>query len=613
MKHFLILCSVCLLFSIKATAQNSATLSTLKNEFTASKALFGNELYTRPASKTSKKKVAQVQNPLIRETLSQMLEGTYDYTYRVQKYRSYLHPEVLARKLKTSGYSQFENPTGIFFTSQEPIALLVGDNAKGIGVRVTNFGQEGGDSSYPLNPGLNVIIPSNSGNGYIQYFTDNEAEKGEAEIHIMGGTVNGYFDATRHTNSDWVKLLENAGEILDMVGERVQLAYSVESLKKYCPNDGVQLLCLYDSIISIQHGIMGLNKYNRVPDNHMFGRVIWKGFMHADGRGAAFHDSTMSNLADPTKMNIRNWGIAHEFGHVNQVRPWMKWVGTTEVTNNIFSVWTQYLFDPQNPKLEREVLKDYDGRIAGGRITSYMESAFIHKQEWLTQAGPDRWERQRPRDWGGDHFVKLVPFWQLQLYYAVAGEGNSWYHPDFYADIYIKAIDREGKPSKNGEAQLAFIKQACDVTQTDLTGFFEYSGMLLPIDKWVDDYTCAQMTITEKEIADMKEYASRYKKPATPVLHYITANSIDCYKKQLPLKGESNQGVVLKDASLTVDHNLWKNAVAYETYEGDALIKIAFAGAGSNDNKTTLVRYPENATHVMAVGWNGERKMVFRN
>lgn len=596
-------------------AQENATAENLQADLNKYSSLFSDQLLTAPSSKANLKKAAKIKTPLLRQALVDMLEGTYSSAYRIQTYRSYLHPKQLAALLKTSPYSQFENPTGIYFKKDEEIVLFVEDIDRSdneIKLRVKNFGEEGGDSSYELTPGLNIIVPTNNGNGYIHYFTEQNRRAKDVKIHILGGYVNGYFDVTKHTNADWVKLLSAAeSDILDIIGTRVQLAYSVQSLQKYCPEDGFLLTSLYDSIISIQHEIMGLNKYKRVPDNHIFGRVIWNGFMHADGMGAAFHDNTMEHLANPANIGKHLWGIAHEFGHVNQVRPWMKWVGTTEVTNNIYSVWSQYLFNPEEPKLEREVLKDYDGRVAGGRITSYMESAFIHKQQWLTQAGPDRWDRHRPRDWGGDHFVKLVPLWQLQLYYVKAGKDNAWYQPDFYADMFIRAIDKDYLPSNDAEAQLSFIKAACDVTQTDLTAFFEQSGMLAPIDLWVDDYTCAQMTITEEDIAEVKKYVSKYKKQETPVMHYITANSLDCYQYQLPVNGEYGKGIVAGENGLTIDHAVWKNVVAFETYQGDELVKIAFGGAGSNDNKTTLVRYPEHSTRVEAVAWDGKRQLVY--
>ncbi|MCC8147153.1 MAG: M60 family metallopeptidase [Bacteroidales bacterium] len=613
MKRLLLFFSLLVVFSVALNAQRRERRSSIEMDFNRNRGLFIDNIFSAPSEDFDVKVLEKVQQPMIREMLTQMLSKQYPSEFRVQQYRSYLQPSILAKKMKTSPYSQFENPTGIYFTTGDSIIMILDRHnpADSIKLRITNFGQEGGNSFYNLRPGFNVIVPENNGTGYIHYFTDTDTVK-TVRAHIIGGKINGYFDVNKHNNQDWVKLLQNASaETMDILGNRTQLAYSVNSLKEYCPTNGLKLINLYDSIISIQHEIMGLNKYKQVPDNHIFGRVIWQGFMHADGMGAAFHDNTMKDVANPERIPTNLWGIAHEFGHVNQVRPWMKWVGTTEVTNNIYSVWSQYLFNPSQPKLEREVLKDYDGRIAGGRITAYMESAFIHGQEWLTQAGNDRWDRMRPRDWGGDHFVKLVPLWQLQIFYKVAGEGNSWYQPDFYADIFIQAINRQDLPVDDGQAQLEFIKSACDVTKTDLTDFFTYSGLLRPINKWVDDYSCAQMTITEEDIQEVKKYASKYKKQATPVMHYITANSIEYFKNRLPVKGNYGEGITKEDNTLNINHDKWQNVVAFETYQGNSLIKIAFTGAGSDDNKTTLVRYPQNATRVEAVEWNGKRHLVY--
>lgn len=615
MKRFIFICTLFLAVAVVVNGQRRERRPSIESEFNSNRGLFIDNVFGAPSEEFDVKALDKVKQPKVRELLTLMLNRQYPTEFRVQEFRSYLHPRLLAQKIKTSPYSQFENPTGIYFTEGDSAIIILDkhDTADSLKLRITNFGKDGGNSFYNLRPGFNIIVPQNNGTGYIQFFTEEAEPVKKVKAHIIGGKVNGYFDISKHTNRDWTKLLDNASaETMDIIGDRVQLAYSVNSLKEYCPTDGEKLVNLYDSIISIQHEIMGLNKYKQVPDNHIFGRVIWSGFMHADGMGAAFHDNTMKGVANPDKIPTDLWGIAHEFGHVNQVRPWMKWVGTTEVTNNIYSVWSQYLFNPEQPKLEREVLKDYDGRIAGGRITSYMESAFIHQQPWLTQAGPDRWDRLRPRDWGGDHFVKLVPFWQLQLFYKVAGKGNNWYQPDFYADIFIKAINREGLPKDDAQAQLEFIKAACDATKTNLTDFFTYSGMLSPINKWVDDYSCAQMTITPQDIEEVKKYASKYKKPVTPVMHYITANSINYYKDRLAVKGKFGEGITKnEEGSMLIDNNIWQNVVAFETYQGDKMVKIAFAGAGSKDNKTTLVRYPEAATRIEAVEWNGKRYLVY--
>lgn len=574
--------------------------------------LFSKENLTALKKGVGLKKIEKIKSPAIKETAILLHNNQYPLDDRFKSYEAYLSPFTLAKQLKTSPYSQFENPTGIYFEKGDEAVLWVGDtNGFKIELRVTNWGDENfTDKKYPLKEGYNRLTIEEKGNSYISYFSEAGETNHKIDVHILGGRVNGVFDVEKDDNNRWDSLLANAASpVLDILGKKVQLAYPVESLVRESPGQGFELIQLYDSIITFQHQIMGLVKYNREPKNHIFGRVIWKGFMHADGIGAAFHDNTMKEVANVGKLRKSSWGVAHEFGHVNQVRPGMKWTGTTEVTNNIYSVWTQYLFNPDAPKLEREKLRDYDGPKIGGRITAYMESAFVHNQPWLTQAGNDRWDRERPRDWGGDHFVKLVPLWQLQLYFAVAGENNSWGNPDFYGDVFIRAVDAPAseKEEQASYYQLEFIKNACDAAQLDLTDFFEMSRMLYPIDLWVDDYTCSQMTITEADISNVKQYASKYKKPETPVLHYITANSVDIYRNKSTLSGNSGNGFVKEEGKIVVDNELWENAVAFETYADEKLVKVAFVGAGSDDLKTTVVHFPEGATSVKAVGWDGER------
>lgn len=622
----------------------SLTLQTYAQNFAPNELqLFKKENLTELKRKTTSQQIQTISSPLLREVAEALKENRYQVSERFKTYTCYQNPQILARELKTSAYSQFENPTGIYFQQGDSAIVWaeIPNNAE-IALVVQEWGPEekkqdrpkrgGRNNVYKLQNGLNVFELPAGGNSYIRYFTDEKPTKRQpaVKVHILTGRINGVFNGTTDSNQRWNQLLDNAvSPVMDIVGKQTQLIYSVSALKREAYGKGKELIALYDSLIGHQHQLMGLIKHNRVPKNHMLGRVIWNGFMHADGLGAAFHDNTMTNLANVDKLRKNSWGVAHEFGHVNQVRPGMKWVGTTEVTNNIYSVWSQYCYNQDAPKLEREALRDYDGMKIGGRITAYMESAFVHQQPWLTQAGNDRWDRQRPRDWGGDHFVKLVPFWQLQLYFTEAGKGNKWHNPDFYGDIFIQSIDDTiSTKLPDSHHQLTFIKRACDVSGLDLTGFFEQARMLHPIDLWVDDYTCAQMTITPEEIAEVKAYASKFPKPSTPVLHYLTANSIEQYRKNLPVSGTKGSGFVIEKGEaanrakggdfnatirgnyLVIDHAEWKNAVAFETYKNNELVKVAFVGAGSNDVKSTVVHLPEGYTAVKAVGADGTRLLV---
>src|SRR5690606_8923428 len=116
-----------------------------------------------------------------------------------------------------------------------------------------------------------------------------------------------------------------------------------------------------------------------------------------------------------------------------------------------------------------------------------------------------------------------------------------------------------------------------------------------------------RMKITPEDIRQIKSYAAKYPKPNTPVLHYLTANSVDIYKEQAPVSGTKGRGIDQHENKIILDNAMWQNAVAFETYAGGKLVKVAFRGAGSDDVKTTTVHTPSGTTSVKAVGWDGER------
>lgn len=145
--------------------------------------------------------------------------------------------------------------------------------------------------------------------------------------------------------------------------------------------------------------------------------------------------------------------------------------------------------------------------------------------------------------YGGDHFVKLCPLWQLLLYYReiVGGEKRDW-----YGDVAEIVRNTDESQLTNGQLQLNFMRNTMDVVKEDLTDFFIKAGMLKPIDKELDDYARGQMTITQTDCDELVKYASKYSKPATPVLYYLSANSQKAFKDKLAVEGTYNEGVKVR-------------------------------------------------------------------
>lgn len=566
-------------------------------------------------------RVKRIKNPVLRNMANRMLRGKYQdgIHRRTRKYRAYYPVDELMREQRTNAYSRYENPTGIYFRKGETAVLFVGPIPKceKISLKVHCFDKEGyGDERvYPLKKGVNVFPVEVNGQSYIEYYSKNPSAAA-VPINIATGHANGVFtNGKKSSNKDWKKLLENVeGDCIDIVGKRVHLIYCAETMKKVCPDDGLALINTYDEIIRCQQeDIMGLSQFKRKRANHMLGRTMWKGFMHADGMGAAFHDNTMSGIADPDKIREQAWGISHEFGHVNQTRPLMMWVCTTEVTNNIYSCWANFRLNPASMRLEHERCpsRDGDGNFIGGRFNCFLNSALVHGEQWLCQKGPDKMKNYED---GGDHFVKVAPLWQLQLYMNVAGRGPKDFYPQIFEMARTDEIPKtaDGK-NDNGAIQCAFMKKACDVSKQNLMPFFESVGMLKPIDKELDDYVRGQLTITEADCEKLKKYGEKFPAPASPVIYYISANNAEIFKQGAPIKGSKGAGIEENDdgTRLTFSHKKWKNVVAFETYAGEKLVRISMSGLNSKDNSSTLVIYPEGATRVEAVGWDGKRILAY--
>ncbi|MGL4492610.1 MAG: M60 family metallopeptidase, partial [Tannerellaceae bacterium] len=305
--------------------------------------------------------LADFKSPLMKEVAEKLLNNNYETEYRCTSYEAYPSPAALGKTLKFGdGFSRYENITGMYLDAGEHTVIVGPTNGKKIGLLVPNWMRKPAEGikptedpdgwglfkqEIPLSEGVNIIQVEKGGNVYVDYFDDNAEAAPRIAVHFPTGKVNGYFDIAKHNNDDWNKLLDNAvSPVMDARGKHIQVAYPVEWFNQYTRGKGVDLISNYDTMLNHMYVLNGLVKYNKVPKNRILARVNFNYYMFRDGDGVAYlgDAGTMRMVADPSVVISGDpcWGFSHEVGHVLQMSPQMTWGGMTEVSNNIFSLYT---------------------------------------------------------------------------------------------------------------------------------------------------------------------------------------------------------------------------------------------------------------------------------
>lgn len=493
----------------------SQSAEDFKNAY-QSLSVFDDAMATKLKKGTNKSAIAKVSDPAIKKTADAMLMGKYDKNYRLNTYKAYLSPSKLGSDLSIGdGYSKYENVTGVYLPIGKHIVIVDGiEDGKEVNLLVPNWLRKAPNpqkptedpngwglhkKKFPLRNGVNIIDLKDYGSlAYIDYFSDNPDQEKPITVHFITGEVNGYFDSNKNTDEDWDKLIANSTyPILDAKGKYIQIAYPKESLRKYASGKGKELINNYDSLVYRQHRLMGLEKYNKVPDNKVLARVNYNYYMFRDGDGVAYMGDkvgyAMGMVTDPSKVIKGDpcWGFSHEVGHVHQTRPMFNWGGLGEVSNNLFSLYVTRSFGNKTRVSEQKNFDSSRKSIIDGKI-SYL-------------ADPDV-------------FNKLIPFWQLQLYFEGIGQ-----NPDFYADLFESfrrqalnkrlpgkrsnsswASDRFGTESNPAVHQLNFVKTACEVSKVDLTDFFDKYGFFYVGELEFDDYGKYKYKMTQEMVDNCK-------------------------------------------------------------------------------------------------------------
>ena len=592
----------------------------VKHHIEAASIYFTDGTYSELKSGLSYSDIQKIKSPIISSLAADLWNQKYEKQFRSRSYLATLDPREEGKKLTIGSRSQCDNAMGIYFEANKPVVVFFeSTQVDRTTLYIRKFDENGGAEKITLEKGLNIITPTVSGNGYIQYWSEADESLSPIKIHVVYGNELGFWDVRQNdTNESWRALLQRALKLqenknipslmLDILGERVQLCNTVDAFNQYAPEKITNVLEMHDQLVDLEYTLMGLKKYDAVPTSRLLGVRSWGGSPNWNGFSANYPNAESTMLIKEDFLsNI--WLYAHEFGHANQVAQ-MKGAGWAEVTNNVFSVYVQYCMgDRNNLRLEHVAYK-YPGtseKIIGDRFNYYLDEAFVNKTLYLQQGNQSDIEGV----FNADPFVSLVPLWQLTLFF-VLNEHSDWYKPDLWADIYREAIHDNNSSYSYGQRYTNFMKRAINASGYNLAPFFNNMGLLKVGDRMIGDYGAPKhVKITQAMVDEVTQLGETKISLSDVALGYISANSLAIFKNKMGVEGTLNGGIINANGAKYISSIIWKNAVAYEVYENNKLLHVSILGTGITDNTQTYVRFPENATHIQAVSWDNKRVNVY--
>ena len=556
--------------------------------------------------------VKKVKNDTWQQFSDEDITRDFERFFRVADYKVYSHDEEIASShFKMSNpFGRLSGPTGIVANKGDVIYIYVnGQNNKGTIDSHTELylesvatdgvaGNHATGSLTALKVGLNLFQFPEQRMLYVLYRIKSDATSSsiyrklsrydDIKVHIEGGLLNGYWDATRGmTNADW-KLMQKhmlTAPFVNLKTEKLVFQVDREPMLKNEPNEIEGLTRIWNTIVENEDRYMGVEDFDGYFNN------IWNvysgasSYMHATNRGTWYTESTLSTVLSYNGMRQSGslWGPSHEIGHNHQAS--IKVCGTTESSNNLFSN-----------------INTFEQGIVTSRcfLPSDNFNALAQGKTWVQR---DIWNTTRM-------------YFQLYLYF------HAMHHDDnFYPNLFRKmrknpitissgwdsttefSYTEDGQTKTGTGANITYgrldylhlAKMICDVAQADLSEFFESYGMFVPANKvFVGDYANYLVTTTQADIDAAKAYMQKYPKKLGNIMfiddHVLpmkAANPDNIFEGQPAADGKKTNNLSQHDSSLaTGDVGDYEDFDGHEEYDvtGDYYkisgTTITFNGSG---------------------------------
>lgn len=435
------------------------------------------------------------------DTWQQFSDQTSGYTagyerfFRMASYMPYSNYQKMAdvnNFTMSTAFGRLSNPTGIVANAGDIVYVYVESAPKtGATLMMEAVSTDGVAGDHPtgettsLKAGLNLLRYSEQKMLYVFYQVNDPQQMLDGfpnlTIHIEGGQLQGYWDATRGmSNADW-KLLQQdllkACPVLNLKTPHLVFCMGCDLVKKSEPTEMEGLMRIWDRIVENEERYMGVEDFRGRYRN------VWNAFsgassyMHSTTYGTWYHESTIPTVMNYQKMTQPGnlWGPSHEIGHNHQGS--INVIGTTESSNNMFS--NINTFEQGIITSRRQLPVDVFCELGKG-------TRWLERNIWQTTG----------------------LFYQLYLYFHVQ-KHNEQFLPDLFRALRKNPIDKNG--GKGNTDYLHLAKTMCDVAQADLSELFEAYGMFVSGDKiHVNDYADYYVTTTQADINAARSYMQQY-------------------------------------------------------------------------------------------------------
>ncbi len=438
--------------------------------------------------------------------------ATWEKIFRVRDVQPYSNAGTWNNLLKIGNeYTSLSNPTGIWINPYEATYIYVGDDIpEGATLTLRSVGKTDSQGSQlaTLTKGLNVVSTTTEGALYLIYTVETDtsstskklADYANLPIHIEGGTVDGYFDATREgidTDDNWKQMVSDGlfqKSFVMMKGRHLIYQLNGTLTKQYIPEKMREIVDFWDWMMDVFHEKMAINDYyDRWNNVNGFYSCTYN-YMFATTYGTYYNESTLGEVLNYDNMAAGGgslWGPAHENGHNHQSM--INMIGCTEISNNLFSQIIVHLNGKTSTRLNGRKFADIAKLYAAG--TSWHDY--------------NLWDRN-------------TLYLKLYLYYEVAG-----YKPDFCRELF-RALRRDplnhstgsqANPTPASGDFLKFALKCCEVTGDDLSEFFEAYGFFVPFEtRMIGDYANYWTENTQDMIDAALEKMHSYAKPKGNIL-----------------------------------------------------------------------------------------------